>query len=453
MKRAAGLLSALFLLPLVVQAQLIAYDYSSLYEITRPAIVQIITDDGSGSGFLVTPYGHIATNYHVIRNSRYLAVQFPDGRKVKAAVAAVNRHYDMALLKVNSGIVKNIRPLPVLPTEKDGAIRVGIPVVAIGSPLNQKFLMTQGILSKVDETAMLGDFLLLSGNSGGPLMNRDGEVIGINTFGEAALGGAVRITALRVFLESPELLGQSMDMEPSGDLLRSVRAERYPIAVLNQKIEAEPLDWDAYRVQAGDFTITAITPVLIGKLQVMQAKMRAMNRYERRSKNISDPDFHGESEPFYDWRRSTESMLDYAITFDIRPDSGLTGRSRASKILMPFFMFGKTGKVEMEFKAEFLDFRIYRDGVLLEPILPGRAVIEGRPDKKNSQFVDQACAGSYVYAPGDFLAGHEFRMQIIDARKPDEIHKELIFTGDSKLIRQLRSDFTVAPQMFISKAP
>ncbi|PYS29519.1 MAG: hypothetical protein DMG11_08790, partial [Acidobacteria bacterium] len=155
MKRAAGLLVTVLVLPVLLQAQVIAYDYSNLYERSKPAIVQVTTDDGSGSGFLVTPQGHIATNYHVIRNSRYLAVQFPDGRKVKAAVAAVNPQYDMAVLKVNSAVVDGIRPLEVLPADKEDSIRVGVPVVAIGSPLNQKFLMTQGILSKVDETTLL----------------------------------------------------------------------------------------------------------------------------------------------------------------------------------------------------------------------------------------------------------------------------------------------------------
>jgi len=108
MKRAVGLLIAVGLLPVAIYAQAAAYDYSKLYEKAAPAVVQVTTDDGSGSGFLVTPFGHIATNYHVIRNSRYLAVQFPDGRKVKAAVAAVNPHFDMAILKVNSEVVKDI---------------------------------------------------------------------------------------------------------------------------------------------------------------------------------------------------------------------------------------------------------------------------------------------------------------------------------------------------------
>src|SRR3954469_11944672 len=111
MKRSARLLMALFFLPLILHAQVKAYDFSSLYEAASPAIVQVSTDDGSGSGFLVSPFGHIATNYHVIRNTRYLAVQFHDGRKVKADVIAVNEKYDMALLKVKRAIGKEIVPL------------------------------------------------------------------------------------------------------------------------------------------------------------------------------------------------------------------------------------------------------------------------------------------------------------------------------------------------------
>jgi putative serine protease PepD len=181
MKNIAGLLLAVCILPAAANAQAVAYDFSALYERASPAVVQITTDEATGSGFLVTPFGHIATNYHVIRGSRYLAVQFPNGRKVKAIVAAVNPHYDMAVLKINSEVAQNIEPLSVLPHEKETNIKVGIPVVAIGSPLNQKFLMTQGILSKVESTIVMGDFLLQAGNSGGPLLNSDGEVRSIHS--------------------------------------------------------------------------------------------------------------------------------------------------------------------------------------------------------------------------------------------------------------------------------
>jgi hypothetical protein len=451
MKTAAALLLIICVLPAAMFAQAIAYDFSKLYETVSPAVVQVTTDDGSGSGFLITPFGHIATNYHVIRNSRYLAVQFPDGRKVKAAVVAANPRYDMAVLKVNSDVVDGVQPLHVLSEEKESTVKVGVPVVAIGSPLNQKFLMTQGILSKVDETTVLGDFLLQSGNSGGPLLNTDGEVVAINTFGEGNIGGAIRIGALREFLSSPELVAESMGIEPPADQLRSIAAVRYPVDVLNRKIETEPLDMEAYKFKAGDFTVTALTPVLIAKLQVMHEKRRASNRQQRRG-NVSETTNQPLQEPFYEWHRSTETSLDYAVTFDIRPDSGPTKRSLTSRMIPPPLRFGKNGKTEMEFKGEFLEFRIFRDGELVEPIMPGRLVVEGT-DQKNHRFVDQAYAGSYVYSPEEFLTGNEFRLQIIDARTPDTVHKELIFTADSKLIRQLRADFSVTPGLLITQVP
>jgi hypothetical protein len=452
MKRAAGVLFAVCILPAWIYAQAAAYDYSMLYEKASPAVVQVITDDGSGSGFLVTPFGHIATNYHVIRNSRYLAVQFPGGRKVIAAVAATNARYDMAVLKVNSGVVDGIQPLALLPGDKDGTVKVGIPVVAIGSPLNQRFLMTQGILSKVDEATVLGDFLLQAGNSGGPLMNCDGEVLAINTFGEGKIGGAIRIDALRQFLSSPELLLQSVAIEPPADQLPSISSVRYPIEALNQKIETEAFDPSSYRIVAGDFSVTVITPVLIAKIQIMQQRQRAINRLERRGGQVSGAVL-GLDDAYFEWHRSTETSLDYVVTFNIRPETGPTKDSAKWRFVPSLLRFGKARRTEMEFKGEFLDFRIYRDGELLQPIMPGRQVVDGDSDKKNQRFVDQAYAGMYMYSPDDFLGGKEFRLQIIDARHPNEVHKELVLTAESKLIKQLRADFTLQPAAVAATAP
>jgi hypothetical protein len=445
----------MFVVPLALYAKVVAYDFSSLYEAASPAVVQISTDDGSGSGFLISPFGHIATNFHVVRNSRYLAVQFRDGRRVKADVIAVNTKYDLALIKVNSTLVKAIQPLQLLPEENDASLKVGIPVVALGSPLNQKFLMTQGIVSKVDDQTLLGDFLLQAGNSGGPLLNIDGEVVGINTFGESSISGAVRIGPLRDLLKTDDIW-DSIDIEPDPDLLPTLSATRYPVDVLNLKVQMEPLDWNAYRFKAGSFDVTAVTPVLVGKLQSITGRLREENRYSRRSKFISDPEFHATDDPYFEWHRTTESALDYAVTFDIRPQSGLTQDSqrKSSKILNPFLIFERNRKFDMEFKAEFLDFRVYRDGKLIQPVMPGRQIIEGKTDAKQNRFIDEAYAGNYIYSPRDFLTGNEFRMQVIDARKPEEVHKEVVFTSDSALIRQIRADFTFFPSdFFFAKVP
>jgi hypothetical protein len=436
-----ALVIALFFSPVALQAQSAVYDCSKLYEKAIPAVVQVQTDDGTGSGFLISDDGHIATNFHVIRDSKYLAVQFPDGRKVKAVAVATNSRYDMAILKVNSEIVRGIRPLPIISAALEKDLKPGIPVVALGSPLDQKFLITEGILSKVDDIAMLGDFVLQPGNSGGPLLNMDGEVVGINTFGEGAIAGAIRIGTLRSLVEAKGL-GDSATVEPSAELLPALNPERYPVSTLNRKIQTEPLDLSAYRFKAGDFQVTAVTPVLIGKLQGLHERVLEMNRFVRRGKDISDPEFHGFEDPYYEWHRMTENTLDYAVTFEIRPEAGQVPHNKMWSFMSPIVRFGKRARVDEEFKGEFLAFRLYRDGKLIEPITPGRSVIEG--DEARPRLLDEAYAGSYVYSPDVFATGNEFRLQIIDARQPDTIHKEVVFKSDSPLIRQLRSDFAAA---------
>src|SRR5262245_38581496 len=451
MKRQGLFIAVLLLIPAALQAQVIAYDFSALYQSAAPSVVLIASDSGTGSGFLVSPFGHIATNYHVIRNSKYLSVQFPDGRKVNADIIAVNSKYDMALLKVNSSLVKEIKPLQLLPAEREPEVRVGSPVVALGSPLNQRFLMTQGILSKVDDETLLGDFLLQPGNSGGPLLNMDGQVVGINTFGEGNFAGAIRIGTLRALLQT-ENIWDSIAVEPSAKLLPALSQVRYPIDILNVKIQMEPFTPANYRFTAGDFGVTVITPVLIGKLQLVSQKIREENRHFRRGIKVA-----GEvpmlDDPYYEWHRVTEDSLDYAVTFDIRPNAGPSKRPN-SNVLKSIFTFGRGGGPrDMEFKGEFFEFRVYRDGELVEPIMPGRIMIQGKAEDAKSRFVDEAAAGQYVYSPDDFMTGNEFRIQVVDARKPTEVHSDVVFTASSPLIQQIRSDFSIAPDFLFVKVP
>ena len=187
----------------------IAFDYSEMYESLNPSIVKIHADGGHGSGFLVSASGLIATNHHVVRNARLLAVQFADGRKVQATIAALNPRYDLAILRINASLVTSLTPFPLISQEDDSQVKPGVPVVAFGSPLGQTFLITQGIISKVEDRVILGDFVIEPGNSGGPLVNLDGQVVGVNTFRlvegmirPSKISGAVRIHLLREMLGS-----------------------------------------------------------------------------------------------------------------------------------------------------------------------------------------------------------------------------------------------------------
>ena len=280
-------------------------------------------------------------------------------------------------------------------------------------------------------------------------MNTDGEVIGMNTFIDGTIGGAIRIGPLRDLVNSPQLFLTTV-VEPSPDVLPAVRA-RYPVQILNEKIVTEELNWAAYRFAAGNFAVTAITPVLIGKIQVMQDRMRAANQFMRRRKNVEEAGFRALEQPFFSWYENAGPSLAFAVRFDIEPRTGLTGKSKWSNVLSRVFLFGKSTTLDMEFKGEFQDFRLFRDGEMVQPIIPGRHLVAGASEGR--RFVDQAYGGTYTYDPAEFMTGNMFRIEIVDARDPNIIHKSLTFDANSPLIRQIRSDFTYYPAVVAVDEP
>lgn len=428
-----------------VAAERVVYDYTAMYDVLNPSIVKVHADSSTGSGALVDARGMIATNHHVVRNARYVAVEFADGRKVAADILLLDARNDLAILKVNAAVVGQLRAVPLLAPERDGAVKAGIPVVAFGSPLSQTFLMTQGIVSKVEPGVLLGDFLIQPGNSGGPLVNLSGEVIGINTFAESGISGAVRVNKLREALAQPVVANYS-GPEPDPMALPTQSRDRFPTDVLKERVLKDPLDLGAYTLDGGRFTITALTPILIGKVQVQSDLQQAANRYTRRAKKIKDEKYDPVDEPFYDWYRNATSLLDAVVSFEVKPDFGqTTGSAWASA--MSALAAGTSGRPmtptrqTLEFKAEFQDLKLYRDGMLVTPITPGRRITEQSISEAYMSFVDEAYSGLYVYHPSTFMTGKLYRIDVYDAREPGRVHKSITFSDASKLIQQLRRDF------------
>jgi hypothetical protein len=425
----------------------VAYNYSALYEALNPSIVKIHSDFGTGSGFIVTPEGLIATNHHVVRNARYLAAEFSDGRKVVADIVVLDAKHDLAVLKVNRSVLNGVAPMPLLPAEKDAAIVAGVPVVAFGSPLSQTFLMTQGIVSKVEPSVLLGDFLIQPGNSGGPLVSLSGDVIGVNTFAEGRISGAVRVNVLRDVLARPDV-GNYAGAEPDAALLPVAPRDRFPADTLKERIVKEPLDTSVYRLDGGKFTVTAITPVLVGKMQVQEDLQQAANRYSRRAKKIKDDKYDPVDEPFYDWLRNATSLMDAVVTIEVKPDFGQTKGSAWLSALSAVSAglsstYAAPTRQTMEFKSEFQELRVYRDNQLMRPITPGRQITEQSIDNPSMTFVDEAYSGWYVYEAKVFTTGQMYRFDVYDAREPGRVHKSVAVPANSKLIQQIRRDFDV----------
>lgn len=176
-----------------------------VYRSASPAVVTIKTGRSSGSGSIVSPEGLILTNEHVIRAARggQVSVNTTTGKPYTGQVIAVDRRNDLALVRLNT---KDRFPTVRLANPKN--IQVGQRVFAIGSPFGLSGTLTTGILSRISPDGDLQtDAALNPGNSGGPLLNSRGELIGVNKAilspggrGNIGIGFATSATVAQSFI-------------------------------------------------------------------------------------------------------------------------------------------------------------------------------------------------------------------------------------------------------------
>ena len=148
-----------------------------------------------GSGFVISADGYIVTNNHVIEGADDIEIDFFNGKRLRAKLVGTDVKTDIALLKVESET-----PLPFVVFGDSDVMRVGDWVVAMGNPLGQGFSVSAGIVSarKRELSGTYDDFIqtdaaINRGNSGGPLFNTDGQVIGVNTAILSPNGGSIGI--------------------------------------------------------------------------------------------------------------------------------------------------------------------------------------------------------------------------------------------------------------------
>lgn len=148
-----------------------------------------------GSGFVISEDGYVVTNNHVIEGADEITIEFFSGEELVAKVIGTDPNTDIALLKVEA-----TNPLPYVSFGNSDASRVGDWVIAMGNPLGQGFSVSAGIVSARNR-ALSGtyddyiqtDAAINRGNSGGPLFNMDGDVIGVNTAILSPNGGSIGI--------------------------------------------------------------------------------------------------------------------------------------------------------------------------------------------------------------------------------------------------------------------
>ncbi len=157
-------------------------DFSGIINEAIKSVVTIKTDVGQGTGFIVHEDGYIVTNAHVLVGGREVRAITYDQKELKAEFIGYNNDLDLALLKIPG----KYKPLELADSNK---VQIGEKVIAIGNPLGLQFSVSQGIVSGIHRPGLneinayiQTDAALNPGNSGGPLINKEGKVIGINNF-------------------------------------------------------------------------------------------------------------------------------------------------------------------------------------------------------------------------------------------------------------------------------
>jgi serine protease Do len=147
----------------------------------KSVIVQISTAFGTGTGFFVKDYNLIVTNDHVVKESSEAVISGTTFPKVSASVVFYDQKYDLAFIRVPEGIDLPDRKIGISP------VHDGDTVIAIGHPYGLKYTATEGIVSKAKRLQNGLNYIQIDaainpGNSGGPLVNSEGEIVGVNTF-------------------------------------------------------------------------------------------------------------------------------------------------------------------------------------------------------------------------------------------------------------------------------
>ena len=231
--------------------------YQEIYDKAIPSVVSISCDTGSGTGVVLSKDGYIVTNCHVVEGAQSIQVVFTDERILVASVIGADAVSDLAVLHVQADDLS--------PAEfgDSTSLRVGDAVAAIGDPLGLEFrgTMTDGIVSAINRdvttngrtmTLIQTNAALNSGNSGGPLLNCYGQVVGINTMkigaftdsaGVEGLGFAIPSTTVKEIVD--QLIAQGYvsgrpDPGFTGQTISSIEQAWYrlPAGVLITQVEA-----------------------------------------------------------------------------------------------------------------------------------------------------------------------------------------------------------------------
>lgn len=412
---------------------------SDLYERYSGSVVTVDAEAGSGTGFLVDASGLLITNEHVTSESRFFVVEFDDDNRYEAQLVFADQAEDIAVLRVNPAIIQELHILPLAQDSPGNpAVKTGEPVFALGSPLNQQRIITAGIASKIEEGAVISDVMIDHGNSGGPLLNMDGEVIAVNTFGEGrGVSGSVRIWKAYTALDEARNRINSMSM-PSAQALLKYPDGTYPADAIRTKIIDKEFKFQDYALKSSKFDILILTPPALAYSQNQERIEAALGRQRRRRhKKVEGEDTFQATQLLANWG---EYVGEYKpiVTVHIMPRQKATGGSIFAAALVG------SSVIRYRYAGDFDKLILHRGDTTSQHIRMGRSAITNVFQGQQGRMNDAAYGGLVEYLPESFKPPidrkEEVYFEIINEVKPDKTIKVRI---PRDMLERIWSDFSL----------
>jgi hypothetical protein len=424
----------------------------------RNGVFTIYSDEGKGSGFLIDSIGIVLTNQHVVGNFNYVRVQINDSVKVKGRVILADKKRDIAAIRINPSVIKGLPILKIAPLRDELAFE-GERVLAIGSPLNQEKIVTSGIISKIEKGAIISDVNINHGNSGGPLINMDSEVIAINTFGDftpdggPGVSGSLPINQFYGFIDSIYDEGKRL-RPPEDDLLPVVPKEAFPLWALEMAAAEQKWNYNPYIVsrhgEVENFNVIMETPpVIYRSMKERELEISQKRREREKNGDISGSESYDSYSDLKDWYQYL-GQYSPLVYMKIIPQIGETGSSSALNILGAIAAgaagIGYYGSYRYEFKGDLQGACLKIRGDTVPEI--NRSMVFLPLDFKGADYFgsykgsDLAKAGLFIYsvdvfAPRDTV-WPSITLELISLNKPEEVQDVEI---SRKTIEQIWFDF------------
>ena len=378
-------------------------DLTLMFQKYQKSVVTVWSEIGSGTGFIVDPGGLVMTNQHVVGPSELVSVQFDSKRKVAAKVLAFDAQRDVAVLYADLSAFPGATAAPIASPEEGRPLAVeGEKVFTIGSPLGLKKIITSGIVSKVEARAILSDVNINHGNSGGPLFDSLGEVIGITTFLVPGANGPGVAGVVRIDQTLPVLAQARRKMKdasfPSARLLPVEPSDPYPLDSLKEMAKPEKFDRKPYVFTVGGFDVALGTPVLQYELDgevERTANHEKGKRTKRRGESRQDS-----FEPLQGLPEWGEYVGAYKPVLFVQaaPQFRETFLSVLGREVVPAIE-AYAGGPRMKFKTDFYRMKLFCGGREVEPIQPGKAATVVNAHDAFVNVTDATYVGIYSYPP------------------------------------------------------